>query len=68
MIGLGGVYVLAGAARAFLFGIPPHDALSFAGATVCLIVAAAIASYLPARRAAKIDPIAALRGGVEDAG
>ena len=59
--GLGGAYALTRLATSFLFGIAPHDALSYAGATTFLIVSAALASYVPARRAARIDPLIALR-------
>lgn len=60
-LGLGGAYALTRLATAFLFGISPLDLLSFTGATLCLVVAATVASYIPARRAARVDPIAALR-------
>ncbi len=44
-----------------LYGVAPRDWLSHVLAAVTLLVAAAFASYLPARRAAKIDPMRALR-------
>jgi hypothetical protein len=44
-----------------LFGIEPLDPVSFAGATLALLTAAALASYPPAHRAATIDPLTALR-------
>ena len=47
--------------RTLLFGIEPLDPVSFAGATLAVLTAAALASYLPARRAATIDPLTALR-------
>jgi predicted permease len=45
----------------FLFGIGPTDPAAFAIATGVLLVAAALACYLPARRAAAVDPVAVLR-------
>ncbi|HTV53828.1 MAG TPA: ABC transporter permease, partial [Terriglobia bacterium] len=44
-----------------LFGISPSDPLSMAGAAALLVVFAALAGYLPARRAAWVDPMVALR-------
>ncbi|HKQ73673.1 MAG TPA: ABC transporter permease [Blastocatellia bacterium] len=45
----------------FLFGLEPNDPLTIVGATLLLIALAALASYLPARRAARISPMAAVR-------
>jgi putative ABC transport system permease protein len=49
-------------ARSLLFGIEPHDpfALGLAGVAVCLI--ALVAAFIPAWRAARMDPVATLRG------
>ena len=44
-----------------LIGIGSADPVSFVGAAACVLVIAATASYLPARRALRIDPSAALR-------
>jgi predicted permease len=47
--------------RRFLFGVTPTDPVTLAGACLVLTIAAVLAAYLPARRAAGVDPIAALR-------
>ena len=65
LIGLAlGVLLAAGASRleaSLVFGVSPLDALSLAGALAILAIAIAAASWLPARRAASIDPMQALR-------
>jgi ABC-type antimicrobial peptide transport system permease subunit len=64
-IGLALGLVLATAAArlesSLVFGVQPLDALSLAGALAILAAAIAAATWLPARRAASIDPIQALR-------
>jgi putative ABC transport system permease protein len=59
-----GLVLASGASRLMrdlLFGIEPNDALTNSGVAGALFVIALVASYLPARRAARIDPIRALR-------
>ena len=60
-IGLGGAAGSTRLMRSLLFGISPLDPITFAAVPVVLGAAAVLASYLPARRAAAVDPIETLR-------
>ena len=60
-IGCGLALALTHLMATLLFGITPTDLATFAGAAVVLSATAALASYLPARRAARVDPMVALR-------
>jgi predicted permease len=62
LIGLLASLWLVRALQKFLFGVAPHDMASFAGVAAILVVVAALASIVPARRAARVDPVTVLRG------
>jgi ABC-type antimicrobial peptide transport system permease subunit len=54
--------VLSRAMKSLLYGIAPLDLPTYAAITAVLLTVAMLAAYAPARRATKIDPVAALRG------
>ena len=60
-IGLVGALTTTRLVLRLLYGISPIDPVTFAGVSVLLAVVAVLASWLPARRAAKVDPMEALR-------
>ncbi len=60
-LGLGGGLLLARAMRSLLYGVGASDPLTFGGVVVLFALVAAAASWLPARRAVRMDPLAALR-------
>jgi putative ABC transport system permease protein len=61
-IGLVASFWLTGALQRFLYGVTPRDAASFAAVGAILVLVAIVASVVPARRAARVDPVKVLRG------
>jgi predicted lysophospholipase L1 biosynthesis ABC-type transport system permease subunit len=62
LIGLGGAMGLTRLMTSLLFEVSPLDPLAYGAAPVVLVAAALLASYLPARRAADVDPVETLKG------
>jgi predicted permease len=60
-IGVGTAAVMMQLMKSLLFGISPLDPFTYTTVPVILAISAALASYLPARRAAAVDPVEALR-------
>lgn len=63
VLGLAGALALARLVSTLLFEVTPFDPPSYGGTVLTLIVVAVLACWLPARRAMRVDPIAALRVG-----
>jgi putative ABC transport system permease protein len=61
--GLLGAVAAARAVRSLLYEVAPTDPLALSVVSLTLLITSGLACYLPARRAAKVDPVVALRGG-----
>ena len=61
IVGLAGAAAVTRVLQRFLFGVTPTDPIVFTIVTLLLLAVALLAAWLPARRAAKLDPVVALR-------
>jgi putative ABC transport system permease protein len=61
VIGMASAFYLSNFMTSLLFDVKPKDPLAYVSVSFLLLLVALFASYLPARRAARIDPIIALR-------
>jgi ABC-type antimicrobial peptide transport system permease subunit len=61
VIGLAGAFAVTRAVSSLLFGVGATDPVTFVGVAILLVAVALLACWIPARRAAKVDPLIALR-------
>jgi putative ABC transport system permease protein len=61
LFGVGASFLVGRAIQGLLFGVTPRDAASFVIPCVLLLLVVLVASYVPARKAARVDPLVALR-------
>jgi len=61
VVGVAGALVLSRALHSFVFGVSTSDPATFAGVAIVLTFVSVAASYVPARRATRVDPLVALR-------
>ena len=61
VVGLGGALLVTRLMRTMVYGVTVTDPLTYAGVAMLLVGVALVASYIPARRATRIDPLSAMR-------
>ena len=61
LVGIPAALALTNLIKKLLYGVKPNDPASLAAAVIVMIAVAAVAAWIPARRASRVDPIAALK-------
>jgi putative ABC transport system permease protein len=61
VIGIAGAFAATRLVSSLLFGVTPSDPMTFTGVSLLLLFVGVLASWLPARRATRVDPMQALR-------
>jgi ABC-type antimicrobial peptide transport system permease subunit len=61
LVGIPAALALTRYVQASLYGIKPNDPVSFVAAGILMVAVAGLAAWIPARRAARVDPMGALR-------
>ena len=61
LLGIAGAAAGTRAIESLLYGLPARDPATLAGAAAMMLAVSAVAAYLPARRASRVDPLVALR-------
>jgi predicted permease len=61
LLGVAGCAAVSGVLSSLLFGLKARDPIAFVGVPIFLLIVALVASYIPARRAMRVDPVVALR-------
>jgi ABC-type antimicrobial peptide transport system permease subunit len=64
VLGIGAAMVVTPVMSALLYGISPIDPVTYGGGAIALGAVTLLATYLPARRASRVEPIVALRSGI----
>ena len=62
-LGLAGALIVSRLMAGLLYGVSPYDLSTFAGVTAVLTAVAIAASYIPALRAMRVEPVTTLRSG-----
>jgi putative ABC transport system permease protein len=60
-IGVPAAFLLSRVMSSMVFGVTTHDPLTFTALPIVIVAVTTIACYLPARRAARVDPVTAIR-------